>query len=85
MILLAYRHGLRAAELVDLPWDQIDFNQAVLHVRRVKKGTPSMHPLTGRELRALQTDAIDISPGRLADPLTKPTKFRLRQEARKRT
>jgi hypothetical protein len=54
--------------------------QAVLHVRRVKQGTPSTHPLTGRELRALQTDAIDISPGRLADPLTKPTKFRLRQE-----
>jgi site-specific recombinase XerD len=54
MILLAYRHGLRAAELVDLRWDQIDFNQAVLHVRRVKKGTPSTHPLTGRELRALR-------------------------------
>ena len=54
MILLAYRHGLRAVELVDLRWDQIDFNQAVLHVRWVKKGTPSTHPLTGRELRALR-------------------------------
>jgi site-specific recombinase XerD len=54
MILLAYRHGLRAAELVDLRWDQIDFTQAVLHVRRVKKGSPSTHPLTGRELRALR-------------------------------
>jgi site-specific recombinase XerD len=54
MILIAYRHGLRVAELVDLRWEQIDFNQAVLHVRRVKKGTPSTHPLTGRELRALR-------------------------------
>ena len=54
MILIAYRHGLRVAELVDLRWDQIDFNQAVLHVRRVKKGTPSAHPLTGRALRALR-------------------------------
>jgi site-specific recombinase XerD len=54
MILIAYRHGLRAAELVDLRWEQIDFNQAVLHVRRVKKGTPSTHPLTGRELRGLR-------------------------------
>ena len=25
MILTAYRHGLRAIELVDLRWDQIDF------------------------------------------------------------
>ena len=25
MILVAYRHGLRAAELVDLRWDQIEF------------------------------------------------------------
>jgi site-specific recombinase XerD len=54
MVLLAYRHGLRASELCDLRWDQIDFNQAVLHVRRVKHGTPSTHPLTGKELRALR-------------------------------
>jgi integrase len=26
-ILLAYRHGLRASELVELQWDQIDFVQ----------------------------------------------------------
>ena len=54
MILLAFRHGLRASELVDLRWDQVDFNQAVLHVRRVKNGTPATHPLTGRQLRALR-------------------------------
>jgi hypothetical protein len=29
-------------------WDQVDFNGAVLHVRRAKNGTPSTHPLTGR-------------------------------------
>jgi integrase len=54
MILVAFRHGLRASELVDLRWDQVDFNHAVLHVRRVKNGTPATHPLTGRELRALR-------------------------------
>jgi site-specific recombinase XerD len=54
MILLAYRHGLRGSELVDLRWDQIDLDQAVLHVRRVKNGTPATHPFTGRELRALR-------------------------------
>jgi integrase len=54
MILLAFRHGLRAAELCDLRWDQVEFNAAVLHVRRVKNGTPSTHPLLGDELRALR-------------------------------
>jgi integrase len=54
MVLLAYRHGLRAAEVADLRWEQIDFKTAYLHVRRVKNGTPSTHPLTGRELRLLR-------------------------------
>ena len=54
MILVAYRHGLRAAELVDLRWDQIEFKTANLHVRRVKQGTPSTHPILGDELRAMR-------------------------------
>jgi len=28
MILLAFRHGLRAAEIVDLRWDQVDLGRA---------------------------------------------------------
>jgi type 1 fimbriae regulatory protein FimB/type 1 fimbriae regulatory protein FimE len=55
MILMAYRHGLRAAELVDLRWDQVDLGRnAALHVRRVKQGLPSVHPLPGDEMRALR-------------------------------
>ena len=54
MVLVTYRHGLRAAELVDLRWDQVDFRTATLHVRRVKRGTPSTHPIAGDELRALR-------------------------------
>ena len=54
MILLAFRHGLRAIELVDLRWDQIDFNRATLAVRRAKRGTPSTHPLQGDEMRVLR-------------------------------
>jgi integrase len=54
MILLAYRHGLRAAELVALRWDAIDFAHGRLHVNRAKSGSPSVHPLSGRELRALR-------------------------------
>jgi type 1 fimbriae regulatory protein FimB/type 1 fimbriae regulatory protein FimE len=55
MILIAYRHGLRAAEIVDLRWDQVDLGRnAALHVRRVKRGTPATHPLQGDEMRALR-------------------------------
>lgn len=54
MILVGYRHGLRAAELVDLRWDQVDFAAANLHVRRVKRGSPATHPILGDEIRALR-------------------------------
>src|SRR5262245_11322672 len=54
MILLAFRHGLRASEVRDLDWTQVDFEGARLAVTRAKRGTPSTHPLTGRELRALR-------------------------------
>ena len=54
MVLVAYRHGFRPAELVDLRWDQIEFASGALHVRRVKRGTPSTHPILGDELRALR-------------------------------
>jgi integrase len=54
MILTAFRHGLRASELTDLRWDQVDFRAATLHVRRVKQGTPATHPLRGDELRQLR-------------------------------
>jgi type 1 fimbriae regulatory protein FimB/type 1 fimbriae regulatory protein FimE len=62
MILLAYRHGLRVSELVDLRWDQVDFRMAALHVRRVKQGTPSTHPTVGDELRALRRRQRDQEP-----------------------
>lgn len=54
MILVAFHHGLRASELIDLRWDQVDFPTGTLHVRRVKKGTPATHPIVGDELRALR-------------------------------
>ena len=54
MLLVAYRHGLRVSELCDLRWDQVDFKTATVHINRVKKGTPSTHPLQGDETRALR-------------------------------
>jgi type 1 fimbriae regulatory protein FimE len=53
-ILLAYRHGLRAAELCSLRWSQVDLRNGRLHVNRAKGGAESVHPLRGPELRALR-------------------------------
>ena len=53
-VLVAYRHGLRAAELVTLRWDAIDFAHGRVHVHRVKGSAELVHPLSGRELRALR-------------------------------
>jgi integrase len=38
LILIAYRHGLRVSELVALRWDQVDLEQGLLHVSRLKNG-----------------------------------------------
>jgi len=55
LILIAFRHGLRAVEICDLEWSQVEFSRAAaLHVRRAKNGKPSVHPLRGDELRALR-------------------------------
>ena len=53
-ILLGYRHGLRAQELCQLRWSQIDMKHGLLHVNRAKGGIESVHPLCGPELRALR-------------------------------
>src|SRR6186713_2981708 len=45
MILVAFRHGLRVAELCAVTWDQIDFSHGLIHVRRIKNGIPSVHQI----------------------------------------
>ena len=55
LILIAFRHGLRAAEVADLEWSQVELGRsASLHVRRLKNGKPSVHPLRDDEIRALR-------------------------------
>ena len=49
MILVTYRHGLRASEVCDLQWHQVELDQGRMHVRRAKNGTPSVHPIRGDE------------------------------------
>ncbi len=54
LMLTLYRHGLRVSEAINLMWDQVDFKQAEMHVRRLKGGTPAVHPVKGDELRLLR-------------------------------
>jgi integrase len=54
LVLVAFRHGLRAIEACDLEWSQVDFDSATLHVRRAKHGKPATHPIRGDEMRALR-------------------------------
>jgi integrase len=76
----AYRHGLRASELIALRWDQIDLKAGTLHVARLKHGSPSTHPLRRPELRALrawkraQGDATPyVFTSLLGGPMTRRT------------
>ena len=64
LILLSFRHGLRASELCSLRWEQVDLAHGRLHVSRAKSGIPSVHPLTGTELRALRRLQREQEPGR---------------------
>ena len=55
LILMAFTHGLRNQEIVRLKWSQVEWGPpARLHVRRVKNGRNGVHPIRGRELRALR-------------------------------
>ena len=54
MIRMAFRHGLRASELCELQWSDVEFESGSLHLRRAKGGAASTHPLLGDELRALR-------------------------------
>ncbi len=53
LVLISFRHGLRVSEAHDLRWAQIDFNLKKIHVNRVKRGQPSIHPLRADEIKAL--------------------------------
>ena len=54
LILLSYRHGLRVSEAVTLRWDMVELDQGRIHIKRLKAGVDSVHPLRGPELRSLR-------------------------------
>jgi integrase len=55
MISLAWHHGFRASELVDLRWSAIDWKRADIAVTRLKNGKDTRQPLDGADLRSLRS------------------------------
>lgn len=54
LIMLTFRHGLRASEAVQLRWEQIDLQAARIHVARLKGSDDSVHVLEADELQMLR-------------------------------
>jgi type 1 fimbriae regulatory protein FimB/type 1 fimbriae regulatory protein FimE len=54
MILLAYRHGFRASELVELRVADVDFCAGTIYCRRRKGSKSSVHPMKQDELEAIE-------------------------------
>ena len=52
-VMLAYRHGLRASELVGLQWSQLDLKGATITISRSKGGMTTQHPLRASVLPRL--------------------------------
>ena len=54
MLLLAYRHGLRVSELVNMRIADVDLDTGRLFVRRCKSSLSTNQPMEGDEIRALR-------------------------------
>jgi len=54
LLLLMFRHGLRAGEAVALRWDAIMFDAGAISIRRLKRGESGVHRLQEDELKALE-------------------------------
>ncbi len=54
MIFIAYRHGLRVSELVELTWDEINLKAETVWVSRKKGSNSNEHPLKKDEIKALK-------------------------------
>jgi len=55
LLLLSFRHGYRVSEICSLPLDHVDTESRILHVKRLKRGLSTTHPLRVEEVRAIRT------------------------------
>jgi integrase len=62
MILITFRHGLRASELCELQWSDVEFETGNLHLRRAKGGATGTHVDT----RNCPSDDARLARGRIS-------------------
>ncbi len=93
LILLAFRHGMRISELLDLHYHDLDLYEGRVNVRRLKNGFSTIHPLRFDEREAIErwsqvragwkaaakTDALFIS--RRGTPLSRQQAYRIIRSA----
>lgn len=67
-ILLAIETAMRRSELINLCWEDIDWNSRVLSIHKTKNGIPRQIPLTDKALMVLQRQAdIRVTNGGQSD------------------
>ncbi len=54
LMLMAYRHGLRVSELIDIRLKDLDLETGRIYVRRLKGSLSTHQPIEGNELRAIR-------------------------------
>ncbi len=54
LVLLMYRHGLRASEAISLTRQDVDLDQSRIWISRLKNGLSVEQPVAGDELRAIR-------------------------------
>jgi type 1 fimbriae regulatory protein FimB len=54
LLLLMFRHGLRVSEACGMVLSQVDIESRMLHVKRLKDGLSTTHPVRSDELRAIK-------------------------------
>ncbi len=89
LILLAFRHGMRISELLDLHYRDLDLTEGRINIRRLKNGFSTIHPLMVDECEAIKrwsqvrtawkgakkSDALFIS--RRGTPLSRQQAYRI--------
>lgn len=93
LILLAFRHGMRISELLDLHYRDLDLIEGRINIRRLKNGFSTVHPLLPDEcdainkwsqvrrnwVKANNSDVIFIS--RRGTPLSRQQAYRIVRNA----
>jgi len=75
LMLIAFRHGLRASEASSLKWDAVDLKNATIYINRSKKSDSGVHPLQPNEVEALQATREAFPEGNYVFPSERGTRI----------